>query len=135
MSKYDDIIDLPHHVSGTRKPMSMENRAAQFAPFAALTGHDAAIAETARLTDSKIELSNAEKLRLSGLLDVAHRTGVEIMVSFFNPDMSKPGGKYLQRMGVIKTIDEYERRIVMKDGSMIPIDNILNLRGEGLEEL
>ena len=97
MSRYDDIINLPHHVSKTRTLMSMENRAAQFAPFAALTGHDAAIAETARLTSEKPELSLEELDRLSRRLAYAVEKDAIVTITFFQPDAFKNGGSYSQQ--------------------------------------
>lgn len=99
MSRYDDIINLPHHVSKTRTPMSMENRAAQFAPFAALTGHDAAIAETARLTSEKPELSTEELDKLSRRLVYAIEKDATIRITYFQPDSFKHGGSYCQTEG------------------------------------
>ena len=90
MSRYDDIIDLPHY-EPKHKRMTMENRAAQFAPFAALTGHGAAIAETARLTDSMTELSADEQIRLSRILNYAYEKHLEINLTYFIPDARKAG--------------------------------------------
>lgn len=102
MSKYDDIINLPHHVSPTRKPMPMEARAAQFAPFAALNGHEDAINETARLTDARTELSPDEQKQLSLTLSLALAKDAEVLVTYFLPDPFKSGGRYVQRRGRIK---------------------------------
>ena len=89
MSRYDDIINLPHHVSKTRTPMSMENRAAQSAPFAALTGHDTALAETARLTSEKSEPSSEELKWLSFRLEHAIKRNAEVIITYFQPDVFK----------------------------------------------
>ena len=105
MSRYDDIINLAHHVSKTRTPMSMENRAAQFAPFAALTGHDAAIAETARLTSEKPELSLEELDRLSRRLAYAVEKDATVTITFFQPDAFKNGGRYRQVSGKVMKTD------------------------------
>lgn len=92
-SRYDDIINLPHHVSTTRSPMPLANRAAQFAPFAALTGHEDAIRETARLTGGRIELSADEQDRLTRRLRHAlNIDGAKITVGYFCPDLAKDGG-------------------------------------------
>lgn len=99
MSRYDDIINLPHHVSKIRTPMSMENRAAQFAPFAALTGHDAAIAETARLTSEKPELSAEELDKLSRRLVYAIEKDATIRITFFQPDSLKQGEATIRQKG------------------------------------
>ena len=104
MSRYDDIINLPHHVSKTRTPMSMENRAAQFAPFAALTGHDAAIAETARLTSEKPELSAEELDKLSRRLVYAIDKDAAIRITYIQQDSVKQGGSYCQTEVKIKKI-------------------------------
>lgn len=130
MGKYDDIINLPHHVSPTREPMPMEARAAQFAPFAALTGHNAAISETARLTDRKIELSEDELSALSRTLSQLHgmETQPTVTITHFLPDSTKPGGAYVDTTGTIKATDDYERTIVMDNGTRIPLDDIVNIR-------
>lgn len=127
MSKYDDIIDLPHHVSATRKPMPMKNRAAQFAPFAALCGHDDAINETARTTCPKIDLSEAECEYMSKVLSHALDTGAEVRVTYFNPDCRKSGGEYLSACGVVRKIDEYDRMLVFDSGLAVPLDNLYNI--------
>lgn len=109
---YDDIIDLPRHVSTTRPQMSRENRAAQFSPFAALTGYDAAIRETARLTDEKIELGEGAVADLDmklGMLADLIDDHPEIAMIYFRPDEKKSGGSYVTVAGALKKIDEYER--------------------------
>lgn len=135
MSKYDDIINLPHHVSKTRKPMSMENRAAQFAPFAALSGHDAAIAETARLTAEKQELSLEELDKLSRRLVYAVEKDAVIKITFFQPDAFKQGGSYKQVVGQIKKIDEIAGMIVMTDKQAIALSCIISIEGELFEDI
>ena len=112
MSKYDDIINLPHHVSKNRTPMSMENRAAQFAPFAALTGHDEALAETARLTTPKEQIPGQE----------------EYTFVYFVPDTQKDGGKYVSITGTAKKYEEVTRALTLSDGRVLLIDNILSIR-------
>ena len=129
MSRYDDIINLPHHVSKTRTPMSMENRAAQFAPFAALTGHDAAIAETARQTSSKIELSEGELANLTKRLDYAIQLQSPVTVTYFQPDSHKEGGQYVTTNGIIKKIDEYEGRIIFGNKLSIRLADVLSIDG------
>lgn len=130
MSKYDDIINLPHHVSKTRKPMSMESRAAQFAPFAALSGHDEAVNETARLTSSRIELSQEMLDNLSLRLAYALEQGVPVTVTYFRPDAYKDGGKYVTASGIIKKIDDVEGTIVFSDKRSIRLNDIYSLDGE-----
>lgn len=128
MSKYDDIINLPHHVSKNRTPMSMENRAAQFAPFAALTGHDEALAETARLTTPKKLLSDDEIASLTRKLAcvIEQIPGQEeYTFVYFVPDTQKEGGKYVSKTGTVKKYDEVARALTLSDGTLLLIDNML----------
>ena len=128
---YDDIIDLPHHVSNRHPQMPMKNRAAQFAPFAALTGHSAAIKETARLTNTKIELDEYLKVEVNDkILEISDRIEEQpvAMITYFLEDKYKTGGKYFDVTGVVKKIDKYKRTIVLMDERIIPIDNILEIR-------
>lgn len=137
MSRYDDIINLPHHVSKTRKPMPMINRAAQFAPFAALTGHDEAIAETARQTTPKEILSSDEQKKLSERLACAIENLAEksrLTIVCFFPDDIKEGGRYVTLTGVIKKYDEYERTITLEDGIVLHIGNIISIDGELIDK-
>lgn len=128
--KYNDIIHLPHHVSVRRGHMSMHDRAAQFAPFAALTGHGAAISETARLTTEMVELSEDERARLDMkqqiLLD-ALGTEPEIRVTYFLHDEMKAGGKYVTVAGRLKDIDSVGRVMVLTGGQRIDFDCIFNI--------
>lgn len=130
---YEDIINLPHHVSKTRKPMSRENRAAQFAPFAALTGYDTSVAEEARLTDKKIELSEEQlndlNFKLGYLMDNI-KFELEVAITYFIPDDKKAGGRYDTVTGVVRRIDEYEGYIEFKDKSKYAISNILILESD-----
>ena len=134
MSKYDDIINLPHHVSKDRIPMSMENRAAQFAPFAALTGHNEALEETARLTTPKKLLSDDEMASLTRKLTrvIEQVPGLE-EYTFMNfvPDVQKEGGKYVSITDTVKKYDEVTRTITLSDGKVLLIDNILSIRRHG----
>lgn len=130
---YDDIIDLPHPVSKNRKHMSIQDRAAQFSPFAALTGYDGAIKETARRTDQKIELTEAAKTILDEKLRIVQKPlsrQKEIELVYFQPDERKTGGDYISLKGVVKKIDGYERAVVMQDGTRIPIEEIVDMTGE-----
>ena len=134
MSKqYDDIINLPHHVSATRPQMPLLDRAAQFAPFAALTGYDAAIKETGRLTDEKIEMDeealNILNMKFQILVDNLHDEP-EVSFTYFKPDERKAGGAYLEMIGTVKKVDDFERVITMQDGTKMLMDNILNIDGE-----
>lgn len=135
---YDDIIHLPHHVSAVHPPMAAINRAAQFSPFAALTGYDAAIKETARLTDERIELDDHLQDVLSGKLQIiAERVKehLEITIIHFQPDEKKSGGAYAAVSGTVKKIDDYNRVIVMTDGKTIPIDDIISIEGQIFETI
>jgi hypothetical protein len=131
--KYDEIMGLPHHVSKTRPQMPMSDRAAQFAPFAALTGYDSAIKETGRLTDERIE-HDVEALSALDmkyqLLMEALDEAPEVTITYFQPDERKAGGKYVSAVGAVKKIDDFERRITMRDGTRIPMDDILSIDGE-----
>ena len=128
---YSDIINLPHHVSRNHPQMPMETRAAQFAPFAALTGYDAVIHETARLTDKQVELEEYDNERLnrifSEIMDSLEEHPV-VTVSYFKPDEHKAGGAYVTVTGQLKKIDTYEQLMVMEDGTAIPIGNIMDLQ-------
>ena len=131
MDKYAHIIDLPHHVSKVRPQMTMYQRAAQFAPFAALTGHSAAISETARLTDKAIELSESEceVLNQKITLLLAHLDEHPyICITYFVPDLKKKGGKYETHSGSIKSWDEYEQRITWQ-GMFQPVSAVVLSRG------
>ena len=131
--KYDEIMGLPHHVSKTRPQMPMSDRAAQFAPFAALTGYDSAIKETGRLTDERIELDEgaltALNMRYQLLMDALDEAP-EVTITYFQPDERKAGGKYVSAVGAVKKIDDFERRITMRDGTRIPTDDVLSIDGE-----
>lgn len=126
---YEDIINLPHYVTPGRQPMSMSERAAQFSPFAALTGHDVAIAETARLTDSMYELSEDELRDINEKL--AMLNGSEdlrtVTVEYFIPDKNKEGGAYSSVTGVFKRTDESDMTVVFNDGRKIKICNIYKI--------
>ena len=131
--KYNEIMGLPHHVSKTRPQMPMSDRAAQFAPFAALTGYDAAIKETGRLTDERIELDVEARSALDmkyQLLMEALDEAPEVTITYFQPDERKAGGKYVSAVGTVKKIDDFERRITMRDGTRIPMDDVLSIDGE-----
>lgn len=130
MNPYDDIINLPHHRSTSRPHMSAYNRAAQFAPFAALTGYDSAIAETRRLTDKRVELDEDRKLDLNDRLRKTQEqmnAQTKVSITYFQPDKKKSGGVYLTATGCVKKIDEYERTVIMQDGTIIQIDDIFEI--------
>lgn len=128
-SLYEDIIHLSHHVSPKRPQMSMKDRAAQFAPFAALTGHEEAVRETARLTDSKIELDENEIQLLDQKLQYLEAQAKQpvIEITYFLPDQRKSGGAYVDVQGRLKRIDRYNQCLRMEDGIEIPITDILKI--------
>ena len=129
-SRYDDILELPHHVSATRPHMSMADRAAQFSPFAALTGYDAAIRETGRLTDAETELTEDaldtldQKFRL---LTECSGKQPEVSLTYFKPDSRKAGGAYVTVSGTIKKIDPVDRLLCMTNGTIIQMDHIVDI--------
>ena len=125
---YADIIDLPHHVSTRHPQKPMEKRAAQFSPFAAMVGHDAAIRETARLTEEQLDLSEDEKAVIDGKLQMiqAHiKEQPEVTVTYFQPDEKKSGGAYVTITGSARRIDEVERILNLADGTVIPLMDIV----------
>lgn len=127
---YDDIIHLPHHVSATRPHMSIIDRAAQFSPFAALTGFDAAITETGRLTDEKIELDEYEKVALNDKLNkIAEQLDSQpvVTITYFRPDDKKTGGAYVTTTGIVKKIDEYKRVIILSNKMEITLEDVLEI--------
>lgn len=135
---YEDIIHLPHHVSATRPQMSMLDRAAQFSPFAALTGYDEAIKETGRLTDDRIELDENTRTALDikqAYLAENINIHPEISITYFLPDTKKDGGEYVTATGSLKRIDEYERMLIFVDGRKIPMDEIANIDGNLFKDL
>ena len=131
--RYDDIINLPHPTSENHPRMLLYDRAAQFSPFAALTGHDAAIKETARLTDERWEIAEDTKEQLNEKLQwIAENIDKDITVTFtyFVPDLRKSGGAYVTVTGSVKKIDEYEHKILLKDGTEIPMEQIKEIEPE-----
>ena len=131
--RYADIIDMPHHVSKVRKPMPRADRAAQFSPFAALTGHDAAIKEVARITQDYIELADDEKeilnQRLLLLIEMIDKQP-QVSITYFKRDEKKKGGKYVEITGIIKKYRQYERIIEFVNGESILVDSIFAIEGE-----
>ena len=130
---YEDILNLPHHVSKTRPQMSMLDRAAQFSPFAALTGYDDAIKETGRLTGEKIEMDEDRKAALdmkqAYLIEMIDEQP-EISITYFLPDAQKSGGAYVTVTGNLKRFDEYERLLILTDGKKIPMDDIADIESD-----
>lgn len=132
MSEYDDIIDLSRPKS-KHEPMPMSDRAAQFSPFAALTGYGDAIDETARLTDARIELSEEERAELDYKQQyLATLDAPTVTVTYFVPDERKTGGAYVTHTGVLKRVDEVERMVVFKDGLRVPLDEVMDIKCEQL---
>ncbi|MBQ3010701.1 MAG: hypothetical protein IJD81_05880 [Oscillospiraceae bacterium] len=133
MEKYKDIINLPHKQSSKRPRMSLLDRAAQFAPFAALVGHDDAIKETGRLTDERIEMSEEKLAALNARYQIlVDRLSEEpeVTITYFVPDIYKNGGSYITKTSVVKKLDSYERLITMVDGTRILMDDVLTLEGD-----
>lgn len=131
--KYDDIIHLPHPVSARHPQMPLYDRAAQFSPFAALTGHEAAIKETARLTEERMELDESAKEMLDERLQMIRENlsrKPEVTFTYFKPDERKSGGAYLTVTGRVKKIDGYEHRILLEDGTVIEIEELAGIEGE-----
>ena len=131
--KYDDIINQPHHTSQNHARMSISDRAAQFSPFAALTGYDDAVRETARLTDERIVLEEDERqalderfLFLRAHLADRHR----VTFTYFKPDLKKAGGAYASVSGIVRRVDDVERQIIMEDGTVIYLDAVSAIDGD-----
>ncbi len=135
--KYGDIIDLPNHKSQYFKHMTLNERAAQFSPFAALVGHGDAIRETARLTDKFIELTNEEKLlvseKLALLLDNASKR-IEASVTYFVPDEKKSGGRYETFVGCVEKYLSESKKIKLSNGNAIKVEHIVSIKCNDLFE-
>lgn len=129
--RYDDIINLPHHESLTRPRMPLIDRAAQFSPFAALTGYDEAINETERFVDERIELDEHTIAMLDEKLKLLRKRIDEnpsVMITYFVPDINKDGGRYITVTGNVKKIDEFKKKIILENGTEIPINEIIGLQ-------
>lgn len=132
MHKYDDIIDLPRHVSEHHPTMALSDRAAQFSPFSALTGYEETVRETGRRTDEKILLSPEEEELLNENLlliqeEMAQGRQVSVSVTYFVADAKKEGGCYRTREGYLKKIDSTQKQIILEDGCHIPLEDIVQL--------
>ena len=128
--KYDDIINLTHHISKKHPRMSLEARSAQFAPFAALTGYDEVIKETARLTNKRIEINEEMKAILDEkllMIKAQIQSKPSITVTYFVPDSKKDGGKYVSVTGKVIKIDEYKQHIILENKIEIPISEIIEI--------
>ena len=141
---YADILTLPHHKAANRPHMSMHDRAAQFSPFAALTGFDGVIAETGRMTDRKAELSESQMILLNQkltLIDDAIQSGYAPLVTvvYFVPDTKKDGGSYQECTGKVRQVDQVERKLVFlavnerSAGKEIIINDILEIHGDQVD--
>ena len=124
MSNYDDILHLPHPTSKTHRRMSRQDRAAQFSPFAALTGYEAVVKETARLTEKRPVLTEDEVAELDARLRLAMELDAEVTVTWFQPDATKSGGSYVTTTSRVKKADELQRILTMEDGAQIPIQEV-----------
>lgn len=133
--KYDDIINLEHHVSKVHKQMSLENRSAQFAPFAALTGYEDEVKEKERTTEEKIEIDEEWRAILDEKIQLIQgkiKEQPKIEITYFIPDNKKQGGKYQKVIGNIKQIDNYNKNIILTNGIRITIDEIIDISGESI---
>ncbi len=129
-NKYNDIINLEHHISKIHKQMSLENRAVQFAPFSALTGYDEAIKETTRITQDRIELDEELKHTLNKKIICINNqisSNPKVTITYFIPDSKKLGGKYQTITGNVRKIDKYNKIIMLINGLKIPIIEIIDI--------
>ena len=131
MGKYDDIINLPHHVSKKHPQMSLEARSAQFASFAALKGYEDEVIETARITDERVELNDeAKRILDEKLQQIRERINkkMETTFTYFVKDERKDGGAYITETGIVKKIDDYNNLIVLENGLFLPIQDIYDIK-------
>ena len=130
MSGYEDIIRLPHPVSKVHPPQPMDKRAAQFSPFAALTGYDDAVEETARYTDAKQEPEEEDKARINAVLVALEKRQKEqpvVFLQYFVPDRYKKGGRYVSTDAAIKKVDAFNRLLILTNGKTIPFADIMHI--------
>lgn len=136
--KYDTILHLPHHVSEKHPPIPMEERAAQFSPYAALTGFGAVIDETRRLTAPRHTLSEEALSHLNRQYQLLLKhlpERPEITLTYFQPDAKKDGGAYLTMTGRVKKVEAYEQRLVLEDGTVVAMENIMSMEGKVFAEM
>ena len=126
MGNYDDIINMPHHVSTKHPKLSMKQRAAQFAPFAALVGYGDAVNETSRFTEDRIELTSEEKSIINNKLKEL-QNNQKVTVTYFVPDLKKSGGKYVTIIGNVKKIDKHNQCLVLTNKKEIPLNEIIEI--------
>lgn len=130
---YEDIVNLPHHMSKKYPQPTMADRAARFSPFAAITGYEEMVLEEARITEDRIEMDESTKAALNEKLNMILEfldEQPEVSITYFESDKRKAGGVYVTVTGTVKRIDEYERLVIMTDGKKINIDDIYNLQSE-----
>ena len=128
--KYDDIINMSHHISKKHPRMSLENRSAQFAPFAALTGYEDEVEETARITDKRIEITDEIKSKINMKLQIIQetiKTNPKVTITYFISDNKKEGGSYKTVTSNVLKIDQYKKLVVLKDNTKIFISDIINI--------
>ena len=133
MGPYDDIINLPHHVSARHPQMPLKDRAAQFSPFAALTGYAGEVAEAARMTETKIELTEDQRAMLDErlcLLEDILPERPDVTFTYFVPDQRKQGGAYTTVTGKLKRLDRIEQNIILTNGIAIPVNDLLEVKSE-----
>ena len=136
MGKYDDIISLPHHESKRHPKMPALDRAAQFLPFSALNGHDAAVRETERLTESRMELDEARKEELDVHLQLLREQLAQkpqVSITYFVPDARKDGGAYFTVTGTIRKVEETRHQVIMENGTVIPVSDIYGIESTILD--
>ena len=130
---YEDIVNLPPHISKKHPQPSMMDRAARFAPFAAITGYEEMVLEEARVTEERIDLDEGTLSLLNEKLNMIQEfldEEPEVTITYFEPDKKKSGGAYITITGIVKRIDEYEHLVIMKDGARIFIESIYDLQSE-----
>ena len=135
---YEDIVNLPPHISKKHPQPTMLERAARFAPFAAITGYEEMVLEEARVTEERVELDEGTLAILNEKLNIIHESLDSepiIKITYFEPDKKKYGGAYVSVTGTVKRIDEYERIVIMSDGKKIPIDEIFGLESKLFDSL
>ena len=131
--KYNDIINLPHHVSKKHPQLSKASYAAQFSPFAALTGYEGIVSEAARFNNERVELGDKEKDILNAKLQIIGehiKEHPELELTYFQKDKKKTGGAYLKKTAQIKRIDDLKRIMYFTDGTNLPMDDITDMQGE-----
>jgi hypothetical protein len=136
IDNYEDVITLPHYEPKNHKRMGISNRASQFAPFAALTGYEDQIKETARLTDKKIEIDETSKNILNNKLQIINnkiKEKPEVSITYFIYDKKKSGGAYTTITGNVKKIDSIEKFIIINENTKIFMKDILSITSNILE--